>query len=307
MRANVMKMSYQPHILRKDFLLRCDFHDSYVKERDTQMLINELQGTVEKLKSKAELRNSGARIQLLKYKMPILGGKLWTNADVEKYKNSLYQFVADQIEEYRDKTSFLRECISNIKDDEDAYSLIAQMQEILDPLTEVFGFNNGSKYIPKLCTVYNAQISNQRKRKLFSGTYPLCQFIFQEFMSAWEEVSNSVDKIVIAEEHKKMERNNTNNFYGEVKNVIQHYGDGDIRHGDFDTSAFNSLYSKMFEIAIKNNQQDVVEKLDELKKQLNETTPNKTTVGNILNYLSKISSVAGLAIKISKLIGHTCT
>lgn len=201
-RANIAELSYQPHVMRRDFVLRYDFHASSVSEDYTRYVINLIRGIPETIRSSSA---DSARVQLLDFKVPLLGGKLWKKDDIDRYHSSWIEFVADRIEEYREKPQILRNSIGNINDEEDVKKLERDFEIIQKKLLEACGLKHtapteienalmegGLATASSISGLPNVRgllvsVTPLVKRKVFSRTTPLQQLVYKEFLHGWQE------------------------------------------------------------------------------------------------------------------------
>lgn len=107
------------------------------------------------------------------------------------------------------------------------------------------------------------------------------------------------------------EENMDNNNNITATNIFNISG-GEIIGGNFGNVTYNNSQTELDkllnELTIKicqsseQNKEQIIAKLDELKTEIHSQNPQKNKILNILDYLSKISSISGLIIKISELL-----
>jgi hypothetical protein len=205
-RANIAEIFFQSHPMRRQFVLRYDFHDSRISADVTKYVINLIRGVSRTIEPRLG-RVARAKLQLLDFEVPLLGGKLWKKEDINLHRNSWIEFVVNSIENYRDETKILRNYIRDIRDREGIKKLKLDFEVIQEQLLEIFGsqrstptetdkelVNGGLATTGKIPGFPNAHglLINvpspvKRKRRVFSGTTPLREFLYKEFLRGWEE------------------------------------------------------------------------------------------------------------------------
>jgi len=203
-RANITDMVYQSHAIRRDFVLRCSCYDCGVPEDMTNHVIGLIRGIYDDMVS-ATQDTLHARVRLLRFTVPLLGGKLWGEDDVNTGRLASEAFIVDRIQEYRDRIKPLRSSIAGITDEEDFAVVERDLEEIRVKLEEYFGLRNTS-----LTEVEKAVVDtglgtldvsghfakgqgllfsalSSLKRRIFLGSSPLQQLLFREFRKGWKK------------------------------------------------------------------------------------------------------------------------
>ncbi len=202
-RANIAKMPYQAHILRRDFAISTDVNGSGYSHSHVMNLLDLVRGVHETLRSKAGSRDH-ERIELLELRVPLLGGKLWTQEDTKRDPDSFLALVVDRITEYRDKTAVLRNTVAAIHDEDGARQLARDFEAITQEVLEACGLQRPeitetdtaiieagaavSGAIPGVPNMKGLLITIPAlvKRLVFSGSNPLRQFVYREYMRGWK-------------------------------------------------------------------------------------------------------------------------
>lgn len=261
-RSNNLNYQYSPHYLRKDFSLLCDIYDVGIDETDTYKCIQAIQKIPKKL---AETNSNDVfqdKIKLLTLKMPLLSGKLWSEKDIDKYKNSFIDFAVEKIAQYREKSKDIRKSISAIKSEEDCTSLILQFHSVYEPIismiesksqsiidssliNEGFAFYDSSHKIP-VCNgmqiTFNS--NSQSGGRLYSCMSPIQQFIYREFQTAWDEVEKQTKFIYVPDIFTS---NNTLKQSEGVSMMKYEYNDfsgSDIKNSNINSTDSNSGFQK---------------------------------------------------------------
>ena len=203
-RANIAEIHYQPHVMRRDFILACGFHDSGVSKDYTREMIKLIRGVRETIAAHAE---ETVRVELLDYEVPLIGGKLWEKGDTDRYANSpdsFIDFVVDRVDRYRDETRILRDAISAVRNEEGTKRLERDFERIQERLLDAFGLKRpilteidkalvegglaASSSVPGLPNMKGLliEVIPFMKRKVFSRTTPLQQFVYREFLRGWK-------------------------------------------------------------------------------------------------------------------------
>ena len=292
-RSNNLNYQYSPHYIRKDFSLLCDLYDVGIDETDTYKCIQAIEEIPEKL---AGVNNNDVfqdKIKLLTLKMPLLSGKLWSENDIDKYKNSFIDFAVEQIAQYREKSRDVRKNISAIKTEEDCTSLMLQFHSVYEPIIsmikskskskidnslikEGFACYDSSHEIP-ICNGMQITFNSdsQSGGRLYSCMSPIQQFIYREFQTAWDEVEKQTESIYVPDiftgdktlEQSKgvsVMRYEYNNFSGaDIKN-------SNINSTDSNTGFQKKSYLLKNHLSQKSNEADIVSYVN-VQKNFDET------------------------------------
>ena len=204
-RADICCIAYQPHVMRRDFVLGCNIELSDLPKDYAHELIKLIHGIYDELK---KYSNSfyQKRIKVLRYNIPLLGGKLWNDSDKDMYRSSCLEYVADRLEEYHSKCAILRDSLKKIQSEEDFYKLEGKFEETQFQLLEGCGLLNTklsevdsmllegglaiTGTIPGVPNMKGVLVNTASflKKKFFLKGNPTQQFIYQEFLNGWKEI-----------------------------------------------------------------------------------------------------------------------
>jgi len=193
-RSIAADLVYHSHVMRRDFVLRWALQQSGVKEDYTREVIKQIHGLQTSLAEDAPQDGTQGAIKLLKYNVPLLGGKLWTERETALSADDMIKYTADRIAEYRDNAEVLRSAIRNVKNEEDAARFECDFQQIKGQLMEgltpterklldgdLAHVIDGIPYVGAMLVA----VASVVKRKAFHGASSWQQFVFRELMSGF--------------------------------------------------------------------------------------------------------------------------
>jgi hypothetical protein len=204
-RANICGIAYQPHVMRRDFVLGCNIELSDLPKDYANELIKLIHGIYDELKKYSNPFYQ-KRVKVLRYNIPLLCGKLWNDTDKDMYKDSCLEYVTSRLEEYKSKCAILRDQLRKIYSDEDFYKLEGKFEETKSQLFEACGIlstkltevdnmllEGGSAVVDSIPGVPNMKgilinAASLLKKKFFFKSNPAQQFVFQEFLKGWKGI-----------------------------------------------------------------------------------------------------------------------
>jgi len=200
-RANIAEVPYHSHFMRTNFILNVSLRDSGVSEDDTRKIIEGIKGIQETIVKHAE-KETPARAELFKIKVPLVGGNLWDKKDISRYANSpdsWIDFVVDSIDNYRKQTEFLREEFSAIRNKSSRLEFDLKLEKIQNNLLEVSHLKDpkvskstkiacDSKINPigPLIEAILIEVKPRVSSICFSGS-KWQHFVYKEFKQGWKK------------------------------------------------------------------------------------------------------------------------
>lgn len=97
------------------------------------------------------------------------------------------------------------------------------------------------------------------------------------------------------------------NFFGGNfdKSAIGSSFGGDMNNEAINTEAFNMILSQIIQVVETQNQFErniVLEKIDKLRTEVNSKKPRKEVIKNVLDWMQKVTSIAGFAINLTNIL-----
>jgi hypothetical protein len=204
-RADAAAMCYQPHPMRRDFLLTFDLNRQGAEDVLVLDVIKTIRGIPGSIAEAAD-HAATLRVRLMEFELPLLGGRLWSDADTGKLSDASWiQHVADRIKRYRAEATDLREAIAECVTDEDHLRLARDIEAVRTRLLEALGIRRAEPSplerdlvegvasvtqtatgLPIVSALYfgSRGIGRSVVRRLRSR--PFQQFLYREFIRAWK-------------------------------------------------------------------------------------------------------------------------
>ncbi len=202
-RSAVADLIYHSHVMRRNFVLRCASKQSGVKEDYTRQVIKLIHGLQTSLAEEVPQDGTQGTVKLLRYNVPLLGGKLWSERETTLSAADMIKYTADRIAEYRGKTEVIRSAIQNVKNEEDAAILEREFEEIRGQVREALSprerrllesdLAHAIDGIPYMGAIVVAMAS-AAKREVFYGASPLQQLVFRELMNGFRRARKKPER-----------------------------------------------------------------------------------------------------------------
>jgi hypothetical protein len=204
-RANVKKVAYQAHPLRRDFCLTLDLTTGGASDAEILDVIREIRGIHHVLQTAAGSEH-GNRLQLLELELPLLGGRLWTSQERGRRDDERWlRQACERLSEYRHRAAELRLAVSRCISEEDTLRLKLDMAHVRDQLLERLGLKRTElneterELVRGVASVADSAIGLPVVSPLLIGGRALGQryaapgnayqkFVYREFLGAWKKV-----------------------------------------------------------------------------------------------------------------------
>jgi hypothetical protein len=138
-RAEVNALCYQSHPMRRDFLLTFDMARDRASSDEILNLIKVVRG-IHKALANADNVKPSFRPKILELELPLLGGRLWADEEVDVYSDSDWiELIAERIAEYRLRASDLRNAIAGCITEVDFLRFSRDVEEVKNQLLARLG------------------------------------------------------------------------------------------------------------------------------------------------------------------------
>lgn len=202
-RADAVRLSYQAHPMRRDFLLTFDLTREGASERVVLDVIKAIRGIHRSLATAAS-ESDTHRVQLLELELPLLGGRLWGADEVGNLgEGEWIDLIVSRIADYRERAADLRRAVARCVTDEDYLRLARDIDGAKRQLLERLGLRrvalsaveedlvNGvasvAESVPGVPKVSGIWLGARTVGKQLSSTgTPVQRFLYKEFFRAWK-------------------------------------------------------------------------------------------------------------------------
>jgi hypothetical protein len=203
-RANVKKLAYQAHPLRRDFCLTFDLTNGGASDGEILDVIREIRGIHRVLQAAGGPRHND-RLQLLKLELPLLGGRLWTSQELGRHDDDRWlQVACGRLDEYRARATDLRHAVSRCISEEDKLRLKLDIDHVCNELLQRLGLKSVEmneterELVRDVASVADAAIGLPIVSPMLIGGRALSQkfaahgnayqkFVYREFVGAWKK------------------------------------------------------------------------------------------------------------------------
>ncbi|MFC0528335.1 hypothetical protein [Phytohabitans kaempferiae] len=203
-RADAAGLCYQPHPMRRDFLLTFDLNQQGAEDSLVLEVIKTIRGIPGSI-AEASGQTEALRVRLLEFELPLIGGRLWSDGETGKLADLAWiHRVVDRIKQYRAEASDLRAAIATCVTDEDYLRLARDIEGVRTRLLETLGLRRAEPSPLERDLVEGVASVAQTATGLpiVSGLYfgsrgigrgvvrrlrsrPFQQFLYREFIRAW--------------------------------------------------------------------------------------------------------------------------
>ncbi|WP_019932509.1 hypothetical protein [Nocardia sp. BMG111209] len=141
-RAKVKNVAYTPHPLRRDFSVMFDLFDDGAPENTIEDVISAIRGIPGEINRVADARPDRP-LQLRVQELPLLGGRLWSQAERERYDDERWlQLICGRIDEYRSRAADFRSVLSMADSEEDIRRLEIDVLGVRNQLLRKLGLES---------------------------------------------------------------------------------------------------------------------------------------------------------------------
>lgn len=203
-RANVKKLAYQAHPLRRDFCLTFDMTTGGASDTEIMDVIREIRGIHRMLQAAGGPQHNN-RLQLLELELPLLGGRLWTSEERGRYDDNRWlQLACGRLDEYRARATDLRRAVSRCISEEDKLRLKMEIDHVCNELLHRLGLKSVEmneterELVRDVASVADSAIGLPIVSPMLIGGRALTQkfaaagnayqkFVYREFVGAWKK------------------------------------------------------------------------------------------------------------------------
>ncbi|MGV9680943.1 hypothetical protein ACWDSJ_37210 [Nocardia sp. NPDC003482] len=143
-RANVRRVGYTPHPVRRDFAVMFDLFDNGAPDTTIDELIAAIRGIPGEI-GRIARSSRGRRLELLEYELPLLGGRLWSPRDRGRFDDERWlELACGRIDEYRARAVDFRDVLARCETEEDVRRLELDIEGVRDQLLRRLGLDSAT-------------------------------------------------------------------------------------------------------------------------------------------------------------------